>query len=371
MEIKNWEKYFLVNKTYKNEDLNHTKWYISELINYILYNKNILSEIRQELVSVINDIQDLSKIENMNNIIYLRSRRKKVISLLVLFEEYLKEGKISKDDFSFLKKFISNIKLENFSQVLLPKTSGIIRPKNFKTEEYLNFQKIVDSKVLEPREYIWIVPEAKSDLDAPSFVTAETPARYEQPWHDHADNWEITFYTWKSNWKYMIDGKEYVLEADFWDFIIFPPKTFHTIENPNNFSVKNMSVKLPTALLDRGKEFKNTWWAWKIQKMQEILPWVMEARFEEQEVPYFSRLFIFDENIKNHKISPKNKSMLYVLNWEFIISWLEDEVSTLSDSSVVLLDSLKEVEIASLRKKWNIYMIELLDNWREFSAIKD
>lgn len=371
MKIENWEKYFLVNKASKNEDINYTKWYIAELINYVLYNQNILSEVKKELISVINDIYELSKRENMNNIIYLQSRRKKANSLMILFEEYFRRWEVSKDDFSFLKKCILNVKLENFSQMLLPKTSGIIRPKNFKTEEYLNFQKIVDSKVLEPREYIWIVPEAKSDLDAPSFVTAETPAKYEQPWHDHADNWEITFYAWRSNWKYMLDWKEYILEADFWDFIIFPPKTFHTIENPNDFPVKNMSVKLPTALLDRWKEFKNTGWAWFIQKMQEISPWVREARFELQEVPYFSRLFSFDENVKNHKISPKNKSMLYVLWWEFIISWLEEEVSTLSDSSVVLLDSLKEVEITSLRKKWNIYMIELLDNWKEFSAKKD
>lgn len=371
MKIESWEKYFLVNKkNKKNDDINYTKWYIFELINYILYNQNILSDVKKDIISVINDIYDLSKRENLNNIIYLQSRRKKANMLLILFEEYFKRWEISKDDLTFLKKNILNIKLENFSQMILPKTSGIIRPKNFKTEEYLNFQKIVDSKVLEPREYIWIVPEAKSDLDAPSFVTADTPAKYEQPWHDHKDNWEITFYAWKSNWKYKLDGKEYVLEADFWDFIIFPPETFHTIENPNDFSVKNMSVKLPTALLDRWKEFKNTGWAWFIQKMEEIEPWVKIAKFEKQAVPYFAKLFTFDENIKKHKVSPKNKTMLYVLSWEYIISWIDEELSTLSESSVVLLDSWKKVEIDCLRKNWNIYMIELLDDWEDFKVKK-
>ena len=50
---------------------------------------------------------------------------------------------------------------------------------------YLNTSKILGRDILEPREYIGIVPEVASDLDAPSLITAETPPNYQQPWHDH------------------------------------------------------------------------------------------------------------------------------------------------------------------------------------------
>lgn len=109
--------------------------------------------------------------------------------------------------------------------------------------------------MLEPREYIGIVPEAYSDLDAPSLVTALTPAHYEQPWHDHGENWEITFYTGISYGKYQTQGQEYSIEAQFGDVIIFPPKTRHTIQNPTDHAVMNLSIKLPSALLDRGKTY--------------------------------------------------------------------------------------------------------------------
>lgn len=38
--------------------------------------------------------------------------------------------------------------------------------------------------------------------------------------------------------------------------IIFPPQTRHTIKNPTQQEVMNISIKLPSALLDRGKEYK-------------------------------------------------------------------------------------------------------------------
>lgn len=75
--------------------------------------------------------------------------------------------------------------------------------QNHKRETYSNISKIIERKTLEPREYIGIIPEAYSDLDAPSLVTALTPPHYQQPWHDHGENREVTFYTGPSIGKYM------------------------------------------------------------------------------------------------------------------------------------------------------------------------
>lgn len=287
-----------------------------------------------------------------------------------MLEDTLSRGEIDEKIYQFFKEKLQKILFENFSQKILPHTSGVLYPRDFKTEEYLNEQKIFDSKVLEFREYIGIVPEAQDDLEAPSLVTALTPAKYEQPWHDHDNNWEITFYTGRSNGKYELDGERYILEADFGDFIIFPPKTYHTIENPTDKPVKNMSVKLPWALLDRGKEYQRGG-AGRIEKMKETAPGVREARFEAEGVPYFSKMYSFDENIKNHTICPENKSLLYVLDGGFSVSWLPqnpDDTEIAQDNFAILLDKWTQIDISSLKKSGHIYMIELLDNWKDFTC---
>lgn len=326
--------------------------------------------IKNILLNISLEIKKMSHRENVNSIQNFFTRRKKYSTFKFLIEQFYENWDIPEDVYKDLKDKIFLLMMENFSQMILPEKSWIISPKDFKTEQYLNMQKLLWIDVLEPREYIWIVPEAHSDLDAPSLVTADTPANYEQPWHDHSDNWEITFYTWKSKWKYMFDWKEYEIDADFWDFIIFPPKTFHTIQNPNDFPIKNMSVKLPWALLDRGKTYNNTWWKWFLKKMEEISPWVKKATFEEQWVPYFSKLYSFSKNISSHDIETENKSLLYVLDWAFIIDWLPKKEEVVTDSFAVILDAWEKINIKTIKEKGNIYMIELLDNWENFSKNK-
>lgn len=347
------------------EDINYTKWIIKQILEYS--NKNMNNDIAEQIKKILLELYDISHRNQVNSEICLSTRRKKAWIFNFLIEEAFKNWKISKKDYDFFNEKMKIILLENFSQIILPETSGILKPQHYKTEQYLNTQKLLDHKVLEPREYIWIVPEAHNDLEAPSFVTATTPAFYEQPWHHHNDNWEVTFYAWPSKWKFKFEDKIYEIEANFWDFIIFPPKTFHTIENPTDKPVKNMSVKVPWALLDRGREYSFDWWKWFLQKMQDLWNWVKEARFENQWVPYFARLFCFDDTIKNHKIKPKNKALLYVLDGGFLVEGIWKDSEIVLESFSILLDKDKQIEIKSIKNKWNIYMIEFLDNWQDFA----
>ncbi len=148
-----------------------------------------------DLYQLITELQTFKQGENTNQRQYLFSRRQKAQVAKFLTELYYEQKLLSKDCYQEIKKNLSLIFLENFSQQILPVTTGIIASAYQKKEMYLNTSKVLGRDILEPREYIGIVPEVASDLDAPSLITAETPPNYEQPWHDHGENREVTFYT--------------------------------------------------------------------------------------------------------------------------------------------------------------------------------
>lgn len=148
----------------------------------------------QEFLSFLEELYQLANRENLNQPHYLFSRRQKALVAKEKAEQLHQQGLISEADYAQIKKTLSQILFENFSKQILPAKTGIIPANQQKTETYFNFSKAAARKILEPREYIGIVPEALTDLDAPSLVTALTPPHYEQPWHDHGENREITFY---------------------------------------------------------------------------------------------------------------------------------------------------------------------------------
>ena len=139
----------------------------------------------KDLYQLITELQTFKQGGNTNQRQHLFSRRQKAQVAKFLTELYYEQRLLSEDCYQEIKKNLSLILLENFSQQILPATTGIIPATNQKKEMYLNTSKVLGRDILEPREYIGIIPEVASDLDAPSLVTAETPPNYEQPWHDH------------------------------------------------------------------------------------------------------------------------------------------------------------------------------------------
>ena len=139
----------------------------------------------KDLYQLITELQTFKQGENTNQRQNLFSRRQKAQVAKFLTELYYKQKLLSEDCYQEIKKNLSLILLENFSQQILPATTGIIPATKQKKEMYLNTSKVLGKDILEPREYLGIVPEATSDLDAPSLVIAETPPNYQQPWHDH------------------------------------------------------------------------------------------------------------------------------------------------------------------------------------------
>lgn len=139
----------------------------------------------KDLYQLITELHTLAHRETLNKPLYFFSRRQKAQVAKFLTELYYEQKLLSEDMYKDIKKNLNLIFFENFSQQILPATTGIIASAYQKKEMYLNTSKVLGRDILEPREYLGIVPEVASDLDAPSLVTAETPQNYEQPWHDH------------------------------------------------------------------------------------------------------------------------------------------------------------------------------------------
>lgn len=344
-------------------------------INYIRsYSKQILLLLSgimnsnshlKDLYQLITELHTLTHRETLNQPLYFFSRRQKAQVAKFLTELYYEQELLSEDTYKDIKKNLNLIFFENFSQQILPATTGIIPSTNQKKEMYLNTSKVLGRDILEPREYLGIVPEATSDLDAPSLVTAETPPNYEQPWHDHWENWEITFYTWSSIGKFKTKGIEQEIQADFWDIIIFPPKTWHTIKNPNDHPVMNLSVKLPSALLDRGKVYQGSVGQGEKRALDQKADHVFGHDLNDLGMPYHIRVYIFDKKKSTHIISNKGKSLFYPLEWEYLVSTPYFKNKTFRKGDSLLLDAETEAAIININGEGKIYTIHLAKDWNQ------
>lgn len=316
----------------------------------------------KDLYQLITELQTFKQGKNTNQRQNLFSRRQKAQVAKFLTELYYEQRLLSEDCYQEIKKNLSLILLENFSQQILPATTGIIPATNQKKEIYLNTSKVLGRDILEPREYIGIVPEVASDLDAPSLVTAETPPNYEQSWHDHWENREITFYTWFSIGKFKTERIEQEIQADFWDIIIFPPKTWHTIKNPTDHPVMNLSVKLPSALLDRGKVYQGSVGQGEKRTLDQKADHVFGYDLNDLGMPYHIRVYVFDEGKSEHIVSHKGKSLLYPLEWEYLVSTPYFKNKTFRKGDALLLDAETEASITNLNGEGKIYTVILREN---------
>ena len=316
----------------------------------------------KDLYQLITELQTFKQGKNTNQRQNLFSRRQKAQVAKFLTELYYEQKLLSEDCYQEIKKNLSLILLENFSQQILPATTGIIPATNQKREMYLNTSKILGRDILEPREYIGIVPEVASDLDAPSLITAETPPNYEQSWHNHWENREITFYTWFSIGKFKTERIEHEIQADFWDIITFPPKTWHTIKNPTDYPVMNLSVKLPSALLDRGKVYQGSVGQGGKRTLEQKADHVFGYDLNDLGMPYHIRVYVFDEGKSGHIISHKGKSLLYPLEWEYLVSTPYFKNKTFRKGDALLLDAETEASITNINGKGKIYTVILKEN---------
>ncbi len=344
-------------KNQRGGEINFIKGFCNSLLSIL---DNVESMNKKKIIDWTIKLREMSFREDMNSFVNLKTRRNQAQKLIFLLED--KKDIFKEEDYKQIKQLLKNILLENFARQILPNTSWIVKKHWHKNENYLNNNDMLDKKVLEPREYIWINPEAYSDLDSPSIVTALTPAKYTQPEHTHENNYEITFYTWKSIAQYKNNWQTYDLEANFWDFIIFPPNTIHTIYNPWDEALMNISIKLPSALLDRWEEIDNRPWKGEIRKPKETnIKWVYKATFEKEWVPYYIKIFNFSEIEGSIKLDSENrKSCFYIVKWDFIWKFEgENRRNSLSQWDNIILDVDKSFDIQSLNQDWVIYSVFL------------
>ena len=72
----------------------------------------------------------------------------------------------------------------------------------------------------------------------------------------------------------------------------------------------NLSVKLPSALLDRGKVYQGNVGQGEKRTLEQKADHVFG---HDLEMPYHIRVYVFDEGKSEHIISHKGKSLLYPL----------------------------------------------------------
>lgn len=345
---------------------NWTKWYVKEILLLLQY--SAMGDHPQVTLvrKLVQELYELSHKDSLNDPLYLFSRRQKAQVAKNEIEHLYLAKLLSDQEYHDIKQQLTAVLLENFSQQILPATTGIVLAGQQKTEQYCNFSKAVARQVLEPREYLGIVPEVASDLDAPSLVTALTPPVYEQPWHDHGENWEVTLYTWPSLGKYKTEGKEYQIEAQFGDVIIFPPKTWHTICNPTDYPVRNLSIKLPSALLDRGRTYMGASWKGEKRAMKETADHILTVDLSDLALPYHLTLYRFDVWKKEHTLQFDGKSLLYPLTGEYLVSTRFFSQRVLRNGDTVLLDSQEVATLQCLTNEGTIYCVDLKPDWREY-----
>lgn len=75
----------------------------------------------------------------------------------------------------------------------------------------------------------------------------------------------------------------------------------------------NLSVKLPSALLDRGKVYQGSVGQGEKRTLDQKADHVFGHDLNDLEMPYHIRVYVFDEGKSGHIISHKGKALLYPL----------------------------------------------------------
>ena len=75
----------------------------------------------------------------------------------------------------------------------------------------------------------------------------------------------------------------------------------------------NLSVKLPSALLDRGKVYQGSVGQGGKRTLEQKADHVFGYDLNDLGMPYHIRVYVFDEGKAGHIISHKGKSLLYPL----------------------------------------------------------
>ena len=291
-------------------------------------------EILSQLAIEAKDIQN-------NNFIAMNSRRLRAVSInrLLYYYTKLNPENVNQSEVQTLKNLIKTVKLENWSKQA--QDNPIIRSSNLKVELYENVDLFSDTPQLEPRDYMGISPDQALDSDDFSLVTALTPANYTQPPHYHKLNYELTYYSASSSAIYTKGGQDISLEVGQDSFIKISPKTNHTISNKSSYPARNASIKLPSALFDRGEDNN-----YLLSGSAEILRYIdvgngikeLDLSNTVEGAKYISRIYRLRKGQQCQIYTNNQNSICYVMNGNFICRSGAGD-STLSTSDVILLNT--------------------------------
>lgn len=164
----------------------------------------------------------------------------------------------------------------------------------------------------------------------------------------------------------MTEGVEHEIHADFGDVIIFPPQTRHTIQNPTDTPVRNLSIKLPSALLDRGKSYKGALGQGEKRSIKLTDENYFTLDLADIELPYQLRVYRFDAENPLRTLQFPQKALLYPLQGEYLVSTELFQRKTFragEGGDSLVLDKNTQLQIESLDQDGKIYCVVLNENW--------
>lgn len=346
-----------------NEKTNYIRGYMKGALK-LLMQYNIPEDKDYQLI--IRSFQDLFKITERNHIhttSWLFDRRRRSELCMNALERYRET--FTDEEYDLLKWLLRRIRLENWTKQLSA-PYGIIRNSDLKKELYLNEITDLSKTVFEPREYIGIDPWADSDLEAPSVITAMTPPCYTQPIHSHDSTTEVTFYTGDSEAIYYDNWVERIIPVSSGDMVIIPQGITHTIRNPTLNPVKNISVKLPQALLDRCNTLsKNRASGVEVRRMFSNNNDVYSFDLTDLHLGYSIEIHRFDYE-KFHYVTSRWKSLIYVLDGGFLIDFLpkDGEIQTTQNVlvpwDVAICENMRSIRLEAIQRIGSVYMVTLV-----------
>ncbi len=295
----------------------------------------------KQYFEIVSNLAMEAKDINNNEFIAMNSRRLRATSINRLLHYYstLNPEYVNQDEIKELKKLIKIIKLENWSKQA--QDNPIIRASNLKVELYENVDLFSTTQQLEPRDYMGIDPYQALDSDDFSLVTALTPANYTQPPHYHKSNYELTYYSAPSKAVYSNRGEEIDLVVGEDSFVKITPNTNHTIKNESSDPARNASIKLPSALFDRGEDSNySTSGSAELLKYADLGNGIKELDLSKinEGTKYISRVYRFEEGQQIKIYSDNKNSISYVISGNFICNSKAGN-SSLSPSDVILLNT--------------------------------
>jgi hypothetical protein len=213
---------------------------------------------------------------------------------------------------------------ENWTKVILPKTSGIIKESEIKTKKYPNSSNRdiensnFNKNLYEDRFYLGLSTNYDFVLDDMVIARADTPDTFTEFWHLHTNTDEIV--TCFGNYDVIHGESENPTVNSFVknDLILVKKGTRHSMQNTSGKMASNFCVKTKEQMLDGDKNESS----YSVGECIQRLPlskdssgnWVTSRKYD-LKLPYYIDSISLDQG-ENLSITTQTQRILWIVRGE-------------------------------------------------------